>query len=152
MKTTNAIFNAIKFSTTGPNFLSGDWVINNEVGSNIWSYSGNVLTAQNNSNPGSKIYHPIEELIIGNDYNVSFDVDFFEQDNSAPVLNFALGDSENTSIRESFTDVRGGGSTKSFAGILTCYSEKLEFLNNRYETGVPTFSGMVYNISITPNF
>ena len=152
MKSNNVIYKAIKFSTTEAefSFLSGEWVINNDPGEDIWSYNGNVITAQQNTNPGSRIYHPIEELVVGNDYVVSFDVQYFEQTDSAPALNFALGDSTNSSQRSGVSGPRGGGSTESISFTLTCYSKKIEFLNNRYVVGVPPFSGIVSNISITP--
>jgi len=103
------------------------------------------LTAQSTGS-GYIAYQTIDSLELGKDYEISFDVDFFEVVDSAPTLNFVLGDVNNTSQRKGISDVRGGGSTKSYTGTLTCYDKTLRFWNNRYVTSVPRFSGRIYNL------
>ena len=81
-------------------------------------------------------------------YLVSFSVDFFTEENSAPLLNVAIGDSANTSQRADLEGPRGGGATRHYTLALEKYTEQISFNPNRFVSGAPIFNGRIYNISV----
>lgn len=112
-----------------------------------WEQDDVVITYTGDQ-PGNVIQLPLPDIVNGR-YLLTFDVEFFEQADSAPMINVRLGQTSNVSQRVSIPEPpRGGGYSRSYRFVLTGEAPYLELNPNRYVTSVPAFTGHISNIAL----
>ncbi len=109
-----------------------------------WTVENGELIGTDGAPPITQTFSPISSRLC----LVSFAVDFFEETNSAPLLNMALGNSNSVLHRINVQDSRGGGGSKTVNLLVEKFANQIQFVSNRYVTGVPNFSGRIKNISV----